>query len=326
MYQNGHTCWPFCRHHKFGGSLAGTAIRCRLAKRAQNTTDGSAKKLEQALRIVSRSITEVNESAEEHSLAIEKKKKEFLRLLEEDEKQNIESVDSQRWGKLKILEKQEQGLKASVAMMSRVIELVTESSVRLTDAELLEMSVAFEHGLFKADSESLECRTPEVSSTIRHKQSWDRIAPTSPPAPDLELRRPTVQKSQSKGMYDSHTCQPSRSRRDSPALETKTRRPARRPKKADSSRFVPINAQNHDFKPAFACSLCSSVGIQVSSVFWPFFIHPSVAGSFVRSYLYGICAYASKLCPSAFAGRVRHATVQVYHFRPWAVGRGRCLS
>ena len=128
------------------------------------------------------------------------------------------------------------------------------------------------------------------------------------------------------GWSVDHTCQPSRSRRDSPALETKTRRPARRPKKADSSRFVPINAQNHDFKPAFACSLCSSVGIQVSSVFWPFLMHPSVAGSFVRSYLYGICAYACKLCPSAFAGRVRHATVQVYHFRPWAVGRGRCLS
>ena len=63
-----------------------------------------------------------------------------------------------------------------------------------------------------------------------------------------------------------HTCQPSRSRRDSPDLETETRRSARRPKKADSSRFVPINAQKHDFKPAFACSLCSSLGIQGSSV------------------------------------------------------------
>ena len=63
-----------------------------------------------------------------------------------------------------------------------------------------------------------------------------------------------------------HTCQPSRSRRDSPDLETETRRPARRPKKADSSRFVPINAQNTVLNPLFACSLCSSVGIQVSSV------------------------------------------------------------
>ena len=180
---------------------AGTAIRGRLAKRAQNTTDGIAKKLQQALRIVSQSITEVNESAEEHSLAIDKKKKEFLRLLEKDEKQNIESVDSQRWGKLKVLEKQEQGLKASVAMTSRVIELVTESSVRLTDAELLEMSDALEEGLSKADSERFKSHAPKVSSDIHHTQSWDRIAPTSPPAPDL--RRTTVRKCQSKGMYDS---------------------------------------------------------------------------------------------------------------------------
>ena len=182
---------------------AGMAIRCRLAKRAQNTTDGSAKKLEQALRIVSRSITEVNESAEEHSLAIEKKKKEFLRLLEEDEKQNIESIDSQRWGKLKILERHEQGLKESVAMTSRAIELVTESSMRLTDAELLEMSVALEDGLSKADSEGLECHAPKVSSAIHHTQSWDRIAPTSPPASVFDLGLPTVQESQSKGMHDS---------------------------------------------------------------------------------------------------------------------------
>ena len=38
---------------------------------------------------------------------------------------------------------------------------------------------------------------------------------------------------------------------DSPDLETETGRPARRPKKADLSRLVPINAQKHDFKPAF---------------------------------------------------------------------------
>ena len=52
-------------------------------------------------------------------------------------------------------------------------------------------------------------------------------------------------------VHGIHTCQPSRSRRDSPDLETETRRPARRHKKADSSRFFPINAQKHDFKPAF---------------------------------------------------------------------------
>ena len=57
----------------------------------------------------------------------------------------------------------------------------------------------------------------------------------------------------------THTCQPSRSRRDSPDLETETRRPARRPKKADSSRFVPINVHKHDLKPAFCLfSLFSS--------------------------------------------------------------------
>ena len=63
-----------------------------------------------------------------------------------------------------------------------------------------------------------------------------------------------------------HTCQPSRSRRDSPVLETEARHPARLPKRADSSRFVPINAQNTILNLPFACSLCSSVGIQVSSV------------------------------------------------------------
>ena len=66
--------------------------------------------------------------------------------------------------------------------------------------------------------------------------------------------------------FTVHTCQPSRSRRDSPDLKTETRRPARRPKKADSSRFVPTNAPKHDLNLLFACSLCSLVGIQVSFV------------------------------------------------------------
>ena len=77
-----------------------------------------------------------------------------------------------------------------------------------------------------------------------------------------------------------HTCQPSRSRRDSPDLETETRRPARRPKKADSSRFVPINAPKHDFKPAFC--LFSSFFSRNSSffcVFWPFLMYLSVVDS-----------------------------------------------
>ena len=78
--------------------------------------------------------------------------------------------------------------------------------------------------------------------------------------------------------HKEHTCQLSRSRRDSPDLETETRRPARLPKKADSPRFVPINAQKHDFKPAFACSLCYS--LRFFCVFWPFFMYPSVAGDF----------------------------------------------
>ena len=43
-----------------------------------------------------------------------------------------------------------------------------------------------------------------------------------------------------------HTCQPSRSRRDSPDLEIKTRRPARRPKKAD---FSKLSTQNRFLFP-----------------------------------------------------------------------------
>ena len=76
-----------------------------------------------------------------------------------------------------------------------------------------------------------------------------------------------------------HTCQPSRSRRDSSDLETKTRRPARQPKKADSSRSTP---KNTILNLPLACSLCSSVGIQVSSVSFGLFsgTRPSVAGSY----------------------------------------------
>ena len=77
------------------------------------------------------------------------------------------------------------------------------------------------------------------------------------------------------------SCQPSRSRRDSPDLETETRRPARRPKKADSSRFVPINAQKHDFKLAFCLfSLFFSRKSSFFCVFLPFLVYPSVAGSY----------------------------------------------
>ena len=77
-----------------------------------------------------------------------------------------------------------------------------------------------------------------------------------------------------------HTCQPSRSRRDSPDLETKTRRPARRPKKPDSSRFIPNNAQKHELKPAFCLfSLFFSRNSSFFCFFWLFFMYPSVAGS-----------------------------------------------
>ena len=78
-----------------------------------------------------------------------------------------------------------------------------------------------------------------------------------------------------------HTCQPSRSRRDSPDLETETRRPARRPKK---SRFVPIcpdQRPKHGFKPAFCLfSLFFSRNSSFFGVFWPFFMYPSVPGSY----------------------------------------------
>ena len=79
----------------------------------------------------------------------------------------------------------------------------------------------------------------------------------------------------------THTCQPSRSRRDSPGLETETRRPARRPKKADSSRFVPINAPKHDFKPNFCLfSLFFSRNSSFFCVFWPFLMYASVVNSY----------------------------------------------
>ena len=47
-------------------------------------------------------------------------------------------------------------------------------------------------------------------------------------------------------------CQPSRRGRDGPDSETQTRRPARRPQKADLSRFVPTNNQNAIFNPLFS--------------------------------------------------------------------------
>ena len=57
-----------------------------------------------------------------------------------------------------------------------------------------------------------------------------------------------------------------------PISETKTRRPARRPKKADSSRFVPIDAQKHDLKPAFCLfSLFFSWNSSFFCVFLAFF-------------------------------------------------------
>ena len=76
----------------------------------------------------------------------------------------------------------------------------------------------------------------------------------------------------------AHTYRPSRSRRDSPSLETETWRPARRPQK---NRFVPINAQKQDFKPAFCLfSLFFSWNSSFFCVFWPFFMYPSVAGRY----------------------------------------------
>ena len=51
----------------------------------------------------------------------------------------------------------------------------------------------------------------------------------------------------------------------------------KKPIRPDLSRSTP---QNTILNPLFACSLCSSVGIQVSSVsFGLFFMYPSVAGS-----------------------------------------------
>ena len=53
------------------------------------------------------------------------------------------------------------------------------------------------------------------------------------------------------------------------------------PKKADSSRFVPINAQKHDFNPAFCLFLLFfSQNSSFFFVFWPFFMYPSVVGSY----------------------------------------------
>ena len=87
----------------------------------------------------------------------------------------------------------------------------------------------------------------------------------------------------------SYTCQPFWSRRDSPDLETETRRPARRPKKADSSRFIPINAPKHDFKPAFCLfSLFFSRNSSFFCVFWPFLMYPSVVDSYPNK---KICIY-----------------------------------
>ena len=63
--------------------------------------------------------------------------------------------------------------------------------------------------------------------------------------------------------------------------ETETWRPARRSKKADSSRLVPINAQKHDFKPAFCLfSLFFGRNSSFFCVFWPFLMYPSVVGSY----------------------------------------------
>ena len=52
-------------------------------------------------------------------------------------------------------------------------------------------------------------------------------------------------------------------------------------KKTDSSRFVPINAQTHDFKPAFCLfSLFFGWNSSFFCVFWPFFMYPSVLGRY----------------------------------------------
>ena len=134
---------------------AGTFAREQLMMKTRKARGESVQKLQQAPGDVSRSITKVNEAAEEHSAAIEDEKKEFVRLLEQDEKQNIDAVDGQRWSKLKILERQEQRLKNVTALAQRAIDLTTASSVRLTDAQLLEMSSVFERCLSEAAEEAL---------------------------------------------------------------------------------------------------------------------------------------------------------------------------
>ena len=61
------------------------------------------------------------------------------------------------------------------------------------------------------------------------------------------------------------------------------RNPTSRPttQKADSSRFVPINAPKHDFKPAFCLfSLFFSQNSSFFCVFWPFFMYPSAVGRY----------------------------------------------
>ena len=59
----------------------------------------------------------------------------------------------------------------------------------------------------------------------------------------------------------------------------------KKPIRPDLSRSTP---KNTIVNLPFTCSLYSSVGIQVSCVFWPYFMYPSVAGSYPNKNLYWV--------------------------------------
>ena len=78
-----------------------------------------------------------------------------------------------------------------------------------------------------------------------------------------------------KGDLYIHTCQPSRSRRDSPDFGDQNFNPTSRPttqKKPTRNDLSQATSKNTILNLPFTCSLCSSVGIQVSSV--PFGLFP----------------------------------------------------
>ena len=79
-----------------------------------------------------------------------------------------------------------------------------------------------------------------------------------------------------------HTCQPSRSHRDSPDLKTETRRPTRRPKKPIRPDLSQPTPKNHDFKPAFCLfSLFFGRNSSLFCVLWLFSCtHPWQAVSY----------------------------------------------